>query len=604
MRGDKQVQTPPSSSGKSLANSVADPVPATAVRDQLARVVNSPGFVSSVRLCRFLTHIVNRTIDGDIDSLKEFSIAMEVFDRTSKYDPNIDAIVRVEARRLRAKLKAYYEDGQGTVDPVLIGLRPGSYVPVFRWVEPQPAKHGEDTGVALPQGRLCVAVLPFVNMSPEPEQDYFCDGISEEITNSLTRLSALNVIARTSAFHFKGASVDIREVGQRLGANLVIEGSVRKAGEQLRITAQAIQTQSGHHLWSETFRRELKDVFAIQEEIAQCVADLLRLHMPEMNGGVRHSAQNLDAYTAYLRARFLIHQQSPETLHAALEQLRRLTETYPDYALAYSGMAAARGLLAQFGLLSGRDVYPEVKANAERSYALDPESGETCTVLGALRTWFEHRWDDADRLYDRALQLQPSHAPAHMFRAMSLLCQGKTEAAESGLRRSMELDPLSASDCGRMAYLHYVKGDYPSAAEHLRQSFELDRDYPEARFYQGLLHFQQQRFDAVVECLSPSVSPLDIGLVAAAHAQAGSLSRASECIERLHQLAGRQYVTPLAEGFAAVAMGDFDLAFHCLEQAIEHKTNFVNLLAVEPFFHPLYADRRFAKLLNRLNLSH
>jgi TolB-like protein len=528
---------------------------------------------------------------------------MEVFDRTSKYDPNIDAIVRVEARRLRGKLKAYYEDGQGTVDPVLIGLRPGSYIPVFRWLDAHPTKHRDEIGTAPPPGRMCVAVLPFVNMSPEPEQDYFCDGISEEITNSLTRVSGLNVIARTSAFHFKGANIDIREVGQRLGANLVIEGSVRKAGEQLRITAQAIQTDSGHHIWSETFRRELRDVFAIQEEIAQSVADLLRLHMPEAPGESRHSPPEADAYTSYLRARFLIHQQSPETLHAALEQLRRLTKTYPDYALAYSGMAEASGLLSLFGVVSGHDVYPEVKVNAERGYAIDPESGCTCTVLGAFRAWFEHRWDEADRLYDRALKLQPSYAPAHMFRAMALLCQGDLETAEVGLRRSTELDPLSASDCARMAYLHYVKGDYPSAAEHLRQSFELDRDYPEARLYEGLLHFQQQRYDTAIQCLSPSVSPMDIGLLAASHAQAGSSSRAEECIEKLHQLAGRQYVTPLAKGFAAVGMGDFDLAFQCLDEAIKHKTNFVNLLAVEPFFHPLRADAKFAKLLKKLNLS-
>src|SRR6201996_6441403 len=417
--GEKQVPTPPLSSGESIANSAADPVPATAVRDQLARVVNSPGFVSSVRLCRFLTHIVNRTLDGDTDSLKEFSIAMEVFDRTSEYDPNVEAIVRVEARRLRAKLKAYYEAGPGTVDPVLIGLRPGSYVPVFRWLETHSPKHRVETGVTIPPGRTSIAVLPFVNMSPEPEQDYFCDGISEEITNSLTRVSGLNVIARTSAFHFKGANIDIREVGQRLGANLVIEGSVRKAGEQLRITAQAIQTESGHHIWSETFRRELQDVFAIQEEIAQSVAELLRLHMPEVQGPVRPSAPDLDAYTRYLRARFLIHQQSPETLRAALEQLRRLTETYPNYALAYSGRAAAAGFLSLFGVVSGRDVYPEVKANAERGYALDPHSGETCTILGGIRGWFEHRWDEALKLYDRALELQPGHAPAHFFLGMA-----------------------------------------------------------------------------------------------------------------------------------------------------------------------------------------
>ena len=592
----------PSSSGKSLVNSAADPVPATAVHDQLARMVNSPGFVSSVRLCRFLTHIVHRTLDGDIDSLKEFSIAMEVFDRTSDYDPNIDAIVRVEARRLRAKLKAYYEEGPATVDPVLIGLRPGSYVPVFRWLDTQPPMHREEMGATIPPGRTSIAVLPFVNMSPEPEQDYFCDGISEEITNSLTHVSGLNVIARTSAFHFKGASIDIREVGQRLGADLVIEGSVRKAGDQLRITAQAIQTQSGHHLWSETFRRELKDVFAIQEEIAQSVADLFGPDMTERRGSMRPSPPSLDAYTRYLRARFLIHQQSPEALYAALEQLRKLITAYPDYALAYSGMAAASGFLAQFGVVSGREVYPEVKANAERGYALDPESGETCTVLGGLRAWFEYRWEEATSIYDRALKLQPGNARAHMFRAMALLCQRDIKAAEAGLRRSTELDPLSASDCARMAYVHYLKGDYDSAAEELRQSFELDRDYPEARLYEGLLYFRQQRYDAVIQCLSPTVGALHIGLLAAAYAQEGSLSRAEESIERLHQLAARQYVTPLAESFAAIGMGDFDVAFQRLDEAIDHKTNFVNLLAVEPFFRPLHADRRFAKLLKKLNL--
>jgi serine/threonine-protein kinase len=166
---------------------------------------------------------------------------------------------------------------------------------------------------------------------------------------------------------------------------------------------------------------------------------------------MRRSIPNLEAYTAYLRARFLIHQQSPEALQAALEQLKKLAETYPNYALAYSGMAAANGLLALFGVVSGRDIYPEVKANAERGYALDPESGETCTILAGLRGWFEYRWQDADRLYDRASKLQPSHAPAHMYRAMVLLAQGNIESAEAGLYRSAELDPLSASDSARMA---------------------------------------------------------------------------------------------------------------------------------------------------------
>jgi TolB-like protein len=594
----------PSSAAQMCAKTGMDAVPETAVCEQLARIVNSPGFISSPRLCRFLTHIVNRTIHGDLDSLKEFSIAMEVFDRTSDYDPNIDAIVRVEARRLRAKLKEYYEEGAGGSDPVLIALRPGSYVPIFRWLDTQPLTEGEQIGATIEARRVSAAVLPFVNMSPEPDQDYFCDGITEEIINSLTHASELNVIARTSAFQFKGMSVDIREVGRRLGADLVIEGSVRKTGDQLRITAQASETESGHHLWSETFQRELKDVFAIQEELAQAVAGLLHLHMPEPRARVHGSYRDLQAYTSYVKARFLIHQQSPETLRAGLEQMRKLIGWFPDYALAYSVIAAANGLLALFGAVSGRDAYPEMKASAERGYALDPESGETCTVLGGLRAWFEYRRDEADTLYERALKLQPGHATAHQFRATALLCKGNIEASESGLRRSTELDPLSASDCARMAYLHYVKGDYRSAAEDVQQSFELDRDYPEARFYEGLLHYQEQNYDRVIQCLSASDVPLEIGVLAAAFARKGCESRAQGCFEKLDRMAHTQYVTPLAEAFAATGMENFDVAFQRLDEAIDHKTAFVNLLAVEPFFNPLRGDRRFTSLLKRLNLPH
>jgi len=582
---------PPPSPAES-ADSSPEHVPSPAVRDQLARVLSSPGFSSSVRLCRFLTHIVNRTLDRDPDSLKEFSIAMEVFDRTADYDPNVDAIVRVEARRLRGKLKAYYESA---TDPVLIGLRPGSYVPIFRWLRAEPAPRVE----IKPGGRASVAVLPFINMSPEQEQEFFCDGITEEILNSLTQVAGLNVIARTSAFQFKGVAIDIRDVGQRLGADLVIEGSVRKAGEQLRITAQAVETVGGHHLWSKTFKREMKDIFAIQEEIAGAIADLLRVHAPART--VSHP--NLDAYTRYLSARFLIHQQTPEALQAAVRQLRELIAMFPDYAPGYSGIAAANGLLCLFGVVSGRDVYEEVKEFAERGYALDPESAETCTVLGGLRSWFEHRWKDAEELYDRALKLQPGHAAAHVYHGMALLCQGHVDEAASSLRRSIELDPLSASDCARMAYVHYLKDEYRLAANHLERAFELDRNYPEARFYEGLLHFRQEDYEGVVHRMSSSAAPLDIGLLAAAYARIGRRQSATECVEKLRRSAETTFVTPLGAAFAAIGMADFDRAFHLLSEAIDHRTNFVNLLAVEPFFDPLRKDSRFPKLLKKLHLS-
>ena len=305
-----------SSAGMSSSNGL-DPVPPIAVRQQLARIVSSPEFISSARLCRFLTHVVDRTVAGDVDSLKEFSIAMEVFDRTSDYDPNIDAIVRVAARRLRSKLKAYYEQEPGRGDPVLIGLRPGSYVPIFRFLDTGPRKEQQEFSADPKVAAASIAVLPFVNMSPEAEQDYFCDGITEEIINSLTHVAGLNVIARTSAFQFKGMYVDIREVGRRLDADLLIEGSVRKSGDQLRISVQAIQTESGHHLWSEIFCPKSTDVFAIQEDIAQAIAGPMRLHLSEARSRARSSG-NLEAYTRKLKPRMLLRQEFPETLEAAL----------------------------------------------------------------------------------------------------------------------------------------------------------------------------------------------------------------------------------------------------------------------------------------------
>lgn len=186
---------------------------------------------------------------------------------------------------------------------------------------------------------------------------------------------------------------------------------------------------------------------------------------------------------------------------------------------------------------------------------------------------------------------------------MALLCQGDIEAAESGLRRSTELDPLSASDCARTAYVNYVKGDFPSAAEEIEQSFELDHDYPEALFYKGLLRFRQEDYRGAVECLSNSEFPWDIGVLAAAYARLGRKTLARECVARLGKLAGLQYLNPLAEAFAAIGMKHFDLAFQRLNEAIDDKTAFVNLLAVEPFFEPLRSDQRFTNLLKRLNLA-
>src|SRR5580700_9517767 len=253
------------------------------VRAHLAKILASEMFVRSDRLCRFLNLTVERTLAGEAAQISEYIVGRDVFDRDQRYDPQIDSIVRVEARRLRNKLREYY-NGPGTADPVVITFPKGTYVPVFSTAAPA-------AGVRITSPDLdprTIAVLPFVNLSSEPDQDFFCDGITEEILNALTAVPELNVVARTSVFYFKGANADVREIGDRLGAGTVIEGSVRKAGSQLRICAKAIKASDGLTLWSDTFDRDLADVFAIQDEIARAVAGALRVSLaPSPEGSAR-----------------------------------------------------------------------------------------------------------------------------------------------------------------------------------------------------------------------------------------------------------------------------------------------------------------------------
>src|SRR5579862_8337989 len=294
------------------------------VRAELEKICASRLFIRSDRLRRFLRFTVENALNGELDQLNEQVIGRDVFDRKKGYDPQIDSIVRVEARRLRSKLADYYR-APGASDPVQITLEKGGYVPAFRYVTPSapPRKSALDVKT--------VAVLPFVNLSPDPDQDFFCDGITEEILNALTTISELNVVARTSVFFFKGASGDVREIGERLGAGTVIEGSVRKSDGRLRISAKAIDASTGLTQWSETFERDLTDVFAIQDEIARATASSLRVSLaaPDL---ATAPARDFEGYMLYLRGRYYWNQMSQEGVKSALNEFTRAVQLFPNYA--------------------------------------------------------------------------------------------------------------------------------------------------------------------------------------------------------------------------------------------------------------------------------
>ena len=257
------------------------------VREQLKRILVSNIFAHSARLSRFLQFVVERGNAGRADDLKEYAIGIEVFERESDFDPRIDPIVRVQAAKVRSKLMEYYAS-VGRDDELVISIPKGGYAPVFEsaphTLSKSSAQAAKKPGPppADESPRASLAVLPFVNMSPEPDNEYFSDGLTEEVINALTTVPGLQVVGRTSAFRFKGQHHDVREIGGQLNAEAILEGSVRRAGIQLRITTQLINVKDGYHLWSHTFKREMKDIFEIQEEISEAVLEALA---PFFGGG-------------------------------------------------------------------------------------------------------------------------------------------------------------------------------------------------------------------------------------------------------------------------------------------------------------------------------
>lgn len=585
-------------------DAVETPVPAELVRGQLGRILSSSGFISSRRLCRFLRFIVERTLEDDAERLKEFVVAIEVFDRNEDYDPNIDSIVRVEARRLRARLKAYYE-GPGRDDSVLIALRPGSYVPLFRLAAPEATPVAEPPAVA--SAYTTIAVLPFVNMSPEPDQDFFCDGITEEIINALASLDEVAVVSRTSSFQFKGQAADIREIGEKLGAQLIVEGSVRKAGRQLRITAQAIDATKGYHLWSETYRRELHDVFAIQEEISISIAATVRAKLPgrALKTGATHHP-SVEACTGYFQALHLVHQETIPGLQAAITVFRELTERYPDYADPYAGLATAYAALSIFGVVSGKEILPELRRNAETAVRLRPESSAGWTVMAGISAHWEFNWVEAERRFHRAIELQPSNYSAHAWYGGVLGMLGRFDEAEREYGVAIRLNPLFPSGHARLGFLCYLRGDESRAVSHLEDSLRLEQDFAEARFALGMVYLHQGKYGDAIEILRRGLEqmpvPLHLGMLAGAYHRLGKPAECGEMLDRLNRMAATQYVTPMARVAACVGMGDFDGAMEALTASIEDRAIFANVLNVDPFVDPLRADPRFQRLIASMNL--
>jgi len=335
-----------------------------------------------------------------------------------------------------------------------------------------------------------IAVLPFRNMSPDGTGEHISDGLTEEIINALSKLDGLNVSARTSAFAFKNKEADVREVAQQLDVETVLEGSVRSDGGYLVVTAQLINAETGYHLWSDRYERQLRDVFTVQEGIAQAVVNALRPQLLRQSDDrlVRHSTRDFEAYLLYLQGRYHWYQRTPEGFENAIIYLDSAIARDPEYAMAYAGRSDVYSLLGayEYGLAPPADAYPKARADAEAALRLDPDLADAYAALANTMFWYEWNWEGAEREYRNAIQLNPGFEPAHHWLSLLLIATGREEEAFAAIKHAQELSPPSLVMTSALGRHFYFTRAYDRAIQEYRRALERDSTFVIARLGLGL----------------------------------------------------------------------------------------------------------------------
>lgn len=412
-----------------------------------------------------------------------------------------------------------------------------------------------------PQPLSSVVVLPFSDFSPQHDQEYFSDGLTEEIIDALSRIPNLRVVARTSAFAFKGHANDIRQIGKQLDVSAVLEGSVRKDGDQLRITAQLNRVSDGTHLWSRTYDRQLRDVFAVQREISQAIADQLRAGTVP----VRQPPQDVEAWRLYQEGKYFFNQQQPpESNYKAIERYQAAIQRDPNFAQAYAGMADAYAYLAENMVIAPREVMPKAKAAAEKAVELDPNSAEAHTSLGAVKLDYDWDREGAQRELRRALDINPGFAWARHWYAHSLEAENRVDEALKEMRAALALDPLNIPINWDIGNELSMLGRYEEADRHLKTAQELFPKVPVI----GLMRMEVLSLkgdyagaDQVADQMkkdTPEIAgePIFIGFGAALDAHAGRRDQARRELEELERLRSKGYVEPFSAIEACAVLKD------------------------------------------------
>ncbi|MFI5208374.1 MAG: protein kinase [Gemmatimonadales bacterium] len=452
-----------------------------------------------------------------------------------------------------------------------------------------------------------IAVLPLANMSADPENEYFSDGMTEEIINALAKVPGLQVASRSSCFAFKGKEVDIKAVGEKLGVGSVLEGTVRKVGNRIRINAQLINVENGYHLWSETYNRQLEDVFAVQDEISRAIVDALKLRLGSESDQLVVPTKSLEAYNLYLKARFFYHRFTEASLQKSLDLYQRVLLLEPGYSRAYAGMADCWCRLAD-DWVAPDDAYPRAKATASRALQYEPSLSEALTSLGKVLAWYEWDFAGAETQLRRAVTFSPNDAEAHWAFGSVLPAVGQLGEGIAEIRRALALDPLDPGYGRWLARYLLFAGDYSGAIAQGEKIIELGEDFFPAYLDIGSAFLAQGDPERALDwfrkgqALESSVRSYDAYLVRAL-AVLDRRDEGEEILVRLEEESRQHYVRSEVMAMGYAALGNFDAAFACLERAFQTRSAGLIYLHLDPGYAPLRADPRFADLVRRIGLK-
>jgi eukaryotic-like serine/threonine-protein kinase len=453
-----------------------------------------------------------------------------------------------------------------------------------------------------------IAVMPFSNLTTDPDQEYFCDGMAEELISALSRVKGLSVAARTSAFQFKGQHADVRVIGERLDVQTVLEGSVRKLGNRLRITVQLVNAADGYHLWAERYDRTIDDVFAIQDEIAREITDRLRVALTRKNveAMVKPPTTNIDAYHLYLRGRFLMNRFADlhGSLTGALECFEQAVRLDPNFAAAYAGLSEACNALGYTTFLPAPVASRGALTAAERAVALDPSLPEAHTALGWTKSLFAIDMGTAEADFQRAIELAPSYAPAHGYYAMLLCGLGRFDEALAHAERARQIDPLWLIMPFIVCQILICARQFQTAERQMQEIMALDPNIDGAYWYLSSTLAAQGRIEEAIAVQEKGVelvrrAPFFVALLAMWYARSGRTMDAEQLLE---ELVKGERCPPVWMAMVCGELGRKTQAFEYLERAIEEHDDQVSFMAVDHRFDSLRDDPRFEPMLRRVGL--